>query len=286
MALLGPNGAGKSTLMKRSRAWSAPRAGRVTFDGQRIDGAARPPTRGPRHRPRAGAPPALPVPDRARQPAARRPHPPRARVARTRRCAASSASSRCCGARATQLAHSLSGGEQQMCAIARGPDGAPAPAHDRRAVPRSGAPGRRADQRPPAAHPRRGGHHRRVHRAERRAGSPPGGPRLHPRVGPHHPATGGRPTSCSRPRCGGSSSAPRRAPRSERATNPRGRFSEPCRSDPPSGLPPTAAPCRGHGTRGVGFQRVAVAAFALRPGRRGSRKTAARELPCMCQQSC
>ena len=38
VAVLGPNGAGKSTLMNTISGLIAPRAGRITFHGKRIDG--------------------------------------------------------------------------------------------------------------------------------------------------------------------------------------------------------------------------------------------------------
>ncbi len=119
VAVLGPNGAGKSTLVNTISGLLAPRAGRITFRGKRIDGL-------PPHRTageglahvleRRRLFPFLTVLDNvllgAHNPAAR-PH--RAdTLARVERLFPVIAS------RKGQLAHTLSGGEQQMVAIARG----------------------------------------------------------------------------------------------------------------------------------------------------------------------
>ena len=119
VAVLGPNGAGKSTLVNTVSGLLAPRAGRITFGGKRIDGL-------PPHRTageglahvleRRRLFPFLTVLDNvvlgAHNPTAR-PHRDEtlARVERLFPVVAS---------RKTQLAHTLSGGEQQMVAIARG----------------------------------------------------------------------------------------------------------------------------------------------------------------------
>jgi branched-chain amino acid transport system ATP-binding protein len=119
VAVLGPNGAGKSTLVNTVSGLLAPRGGRVWFRGQRIDGL-------PPHRiageglahvlERRRLFPFLTVLDNvllgAHNPAAR-PHRPQtlARVERLFPVVTS---------RKGQLAHTLSGGEQQMVAIARG----------------------------------------------------------------------------------------------------------------------------------------------------------------------
>ena len=119
VAVLGPNGAGKSTLVNTVSGLLAPRAGRITFGGKRIDGL-------PPHRTageglahvleRRRLFPFLTVLDNvvlgAHNPAAR-PHRDEtlARIERLFPVVAS---------RKTQLAHTLSGGEQQMVAIARG----------------------------------------------------------------------------------------------------------------------------------------------------------------------
>ena len=86
VAVLGPNGAGKSTLMNSISGLIAPRAGRITFLGKRIDGL-------PAHRTAAEG---------------------LAHVLERRRLFPVIATRR------GQLAHTLSGGEQQMVAIARG----------------------------------------------------------------------------------------------------------------------------------------------------------------------
>jgi branched-chain amino acid transport system ATP-binding protein len=119
VAVLGPNGAGKSTLMNTISGLIAPRAGRITFDGARIDGA-------PAHR-TVGAGiahvlerrrlfPFLTVRDNVLLGA----HNPRARAAREETLARVETLFPVVRARHGQLAHTLSGGEQQMVAIARG----------------------------------------------------------------------------------------------------------------------------------------------------------------------
>jgi branched-chain amino acid transport system ATP-binding protein len=119
VAVLGPNGAGKSTLMNTISGLIAPRAGRITFRGKPIDSL-------PAHRiageglahvlERRRLFPFLTVLDNlilgAHNPAARRHRADTlARVERLFPVIVD---------RRTQLAHTLSGGEQQMVAIARG----------------------------------------------------------------------------------------------------------------------------------------------------------------------
>src|SRR5262245_19176286 len=119
VAVLGPNGAGKSTLMNTISGLIAPRAGSITFHGKRIDGL-------PAHRTageglahvleRRRLFPFLTVLDNlllgAHNPAARRHRDDTlARVEHLFPVIAD---------RRTQLAHTLSGGAQQMVAIARG----------------------------------------------------------------------------------------------------------------------------------------------------------------------
>jgi branched-chain amino acid transport system ATP-binding protein len=119
VALLGPNGAGKSTLMNTISGLIAPRAGRIMFRGQRIDGL-------PAHR-TAGAGlahvlerrrlfPFLTVLDNVLLGA----HNPAARPHRAESLARVEEMFPVIASRRTQLAHTLSGGEQQMVAIARG----------------------------------------------------------------------------------------------------------------------------------------------------------------------
>jgi branched-chain amino acid transport system ATP-binding protein len=119
VAVLGPNGAGKSTLVNTISGLLRPHAGRITFEGQRIDGL-------PAHL-RAGIGiahvlerrrlfPFLSVHDNVLLGA----HNPRARPQREETFARLEALLPLLEARRSQLAHTLSGGEQQMVAIARG----------------------------------------------------------------------------------------------------------------------------------------------------------------------
>jgi branched-chain amino acid transport system ATP-binding protein len=119
VAVLGPNGAGKSTLMNTISGLLAPRAGRITFRGERIDGlpAHRTAARGIAHvLERRRLFPFLTVLDNlllGAHNAAARPH-------RKETLARVEALFPVIAQRRTQLAHTLSGGEQQMVAIARG----------------------------------------------------------------------------------------------------------------------------------------------------------------------
>jgi branched-chain amino acid transport system ATP-binding protein len=119
VTVLGPNGAGKSTLVNTISGLLRPRAGDITFEGERIDGL-------PAHR-RAGVGiahvlerrrlfPFLTVHDNVLLGA----HNPRARAHREETLARLEALLPLLKARRSQLAHTLSGGEQQMVAIARG----------------------------------------------------------------------------------------------------------------------------------------------------------------------
>jgi branched-chain amino acid transport system ATP-binding protein len=119
VAVLGPNGAGKSTLMNTISGLIKPRAGQITFEGQRIDGL-------PAHRTvgegiahvleRRRLFPFLTVLDNVLLGA----HNRNARPHRARTLARVEALFPILKARRSQLAHTLSGGEQQMVAIARG----------------------------------------------------------------------------------------------------------------------------------------------------------------------
>ena len=119
VAVLGPNGAGKSTLMNTVSGLLRPRAGRVTFLDQRIDGM-------PAHRAaglgiahvleRRRLFPFLTVHDNVLLGA----HNPRARARRAETLTRVETLFPVVRARRAQLAHTLSGGEQQMVAIARG----------------------------------------------------------------------------------------------------------------------------------------------------------------------
>ncbi len=119
VAVLGPNGAGKSTLMNTVSGLLRPRAGRITFGDTRIDGM-------PAHRTvgegiahvleRRRLFPFLTVLDNVLLGA----HNPRARAHRAETLTRVEALFPVVRARRNQLAHTLSGGEQQMVAIARG----------------------------------------------------------------------------------------------------------------------------------------------------------------------
>jgi branched-chain amino acid transport system ATP-binding protein len=119
VAVLGPNGAGKSTLVNTISGLLPPRAGSIHFEGRRIDGT-------PAHR-RAGIGiahvlerrrlfPFLTVYDNVLLGA----HNERARPHREETLARLEALLPLLKTRRSQLAHTLSGGEQQMVAIARG----------------------------------------------------------------------------------------------------------------------------------------------------------------------
>ena len=119
VAVLGPNGAGKSTLMNTISGLIAPRAGRITFRGKRIDGL-------PAHRTvgeglahvleRRRLFPFLSVLDNVLLGA----HNPAARPHRAESLARVEGLFPVIASRRGQLGHTLSGGEQQMVAIARG----------------------------------------------------------------------------------------------------------------------------------------------------------------------
>ena len=119
VAVLGPNGAGKSTLMNTISGLLSPRAGTITFGGKRIDGV--PPHltvgEGIAHvLERRRLFPFLSVRDNVLLGA----HNPRARAHRAETLARAESLFPVVRARQAQLAHTLSGGEQQMVAIARG----------------------------------------------------------------------------------------------------------------------------------------------------------------------
>jgi branched-chain amino acid transport system ATP-binding protein len=119
VCVLGPNGAGKSTLMNTVSGLLEPRAGRITFGDERIDGLPAHLTagRGIAHvLERRRLFPFLTVLDNVLLGA----HNPRARPLRAETLAKVEALFPIVRARRAQLAHTLSGGEQQMVAIARG----------------------------------------------------------------------------------------------------------------------------------------------------------------------
>ena len=119
VAVLGPNGAGKSTLVNSISGLLRPRAGTITFEDGRIDGL-------PAHRAaalgiahvleRRRLFPFLSVYDNVLLGA----HNPRARPHREESLARLETLLPLLKTRRAQLAHTLSGGEQQMVAIARG----------------------------------------------------------------------------------------------------------------------------------------------------------------------
>jgi branched-chain amino acid transport system ATP-binding protein len=119
VCVLGPNGAGKSTLMNTISGLLVPRAGRITFLDRRIDGlpAHRTAGQGLAHvLERRRLFPFLSVLDNVLLGA----HSPRARPYRAETLARVEELFPVIRARRRQLAHTLSGGEQQMVAIARG----------------------------------------------------------------------------------------------------------------------------------------------------------------------
>jgi branched-chain amino acid transport system ATP-binding protein len=119
VCLLGPNGAGKSTVMNTISGLLRPRRGEIRFKGARIDGL-------PPHRTvaeglahvleRRRLFPFLTVRDNVLLGA----HNPRARPRRNETLARVERIFPVVSQRRDQLAHTLSGGEQQMVAIARG----------------------------------------------------------------------------------------------------------------------------------------------------------------------
>jgi branched-chain amino acid transport system ATP-binding protein len=119
VALLGPNGSGKSTLMNSVSGLLRPRGGRITFEGHAIMGepAHRIVGRGISHvLERRRLFPYLTV----RQNVWLGGYHAHARAGRAEQFERVSRLFPIIGARAGQAAHSLSGGEQQMVAIARG----------------------------------------------------------------------------------------------------------------------------------------------------------------------
>jgi branched-chain amino acid transport system ATP-binding protein len=119
VCVLGPNGAGKSTLMNTISGLLTPRAGRITFLDERIEGlpAHRTAGRGIAHvLERRRLFPFLTVLDNVLLGA----HNARARPIRAETLARVEGLFPVVRARRGQLAHTLSGGEQQMVAIARG----------------------------------------------------------------------------------------------------------------------------------------------------------------------
>jgi ABC-type branched-subunit amino acid transport system ATPase component len=153
VTLIGANGAGKSTLMMTIFGNPRAREGSIVFDGRDITRLPDPRDRAAAHRAGAGGPPHLLAHDGAGKPADGR-----GRRGR-RRFRADCQKVFKLFPRSKQRLHqrggTLSGGEQQMLAIARAPDGAPAPAAARRALARPCPDDRAADLRcDPRAQPR------------------------------------------------------------------------------------------------------------------------------------
>ncbi|MFN2646026.1 MAG: ABC transporter ATP-binding protein [Burkholderiales bacterium] len=119
VALLGPNGAGKSTLVNTISGLLRPRGGSILFEGRRIDGmpAHQAAAMGIAHvLERRRLFPFLTVEDNVLLGA----HNPRARSHRHETRERLETLLPLLKSRRSQLAHTLSGGEQQMVAIARG----------------------------------------------------------------------------------------------------------------------------------------------------------------------
>ena len=116
VAVIGANGAGKSTLLKTIAGLMHPRHGAIAFDGEAIAGRPAFAVVKPRHRAGAGRPPAVSLADRGGKPADRR---------RKRRRPGPWTLARVyalfpvLAERRHLPAPALSGGQQQMAAIAR-----------------------------------------------------------------------------------------------------------------------------------------------------------------------
>ena len=117
VCLLGGNASGKSTTLKTILGLVQPRNGTVEFRGEDITGVRRAiGSTGDGDRP--GEPPAVRADDGAREPGDGR-LPERDGKGRKADFDASTRCSRCCYERRSQLAGTLSGGEQQMVAMGR-----------------------------------------------------------------------------------------------------------------------------------------------------------------------
>ena len=117
--MIGPNGAGKTTLMRVISGLIRPTAGAISMEGIDVADNAGASHRQSRHRPCAGEPPAVSAADGRGQSQDGRLHAGRARANTP------SGWSSCYDLfprmkeRRSQLAGTMSGGEQQMCAIGR-----------------------------------------------------------------------------------------------------------------------------------------------------------------------
>ena len=157
LCLMGRNGAGKSTALKAIMGLVRATAGSVRLDATRLDTPARPRGPPPRRRLGAAGPPPLRRAHRRREPRDRPAHPRPAAPPTRERALALFPRLR---ERLAQASGTLSGGEQQMLAIARALCTEPAGPAPRRAHRGPAALDDRADPR----------HHRR---AEGRPASPP-----------------------------------------------------------------------------------------------------------------
>ena len=119
VALLGANGAGKSTTLRTISGLTRPRSGSIVFAGERIDRL--PPSRIVRHRNRAlpGGPARLRLAVGRGEPASRRGRPSRSAPASPTIASGCTQLFPILRERMQQSAGTLSGGEQQMLALAR-----------------------------------------------------------------------------------------------------------------------------------------------------------------------
>ena len=202
VCVVGPNGAGKSTLINAIAGLHPVAAGAMTLDGCDL-------TRLPAHRfcaegiaDRARGPAALHRHDGAREPGARQLS-PAAKAARPASLERVCALFPALVGKLDAPAGALSGGQQQMVAIARALMAQPAPAAARRAVARARAADRARNVRDDRAHPRRG-RGGAAGRAERGARARARDARLRARRGPHRRRRTRR-MRCARSRTSGGS---------------------------------------------------------------------------------
>jgi branched-chain amino acid transport system ATP-binding protein len=120
VALLGPNGSGKSTVVNAITGLIRSKAGDIRFENKQPGQPADACPRRARHRPRTGAPARVPASDRAAEPHARRLAPGRQGRAPRPPPSGSFPCFPRMAERKSQLARTLSGGEQQMLALGRG----------------------------------------------------------------------------------------------------------------------------------------------------------------------